>query len=291
MIRAAAVLAAAALVARATRGPRVRRIQCISRVVADLDRAASFYRDALGFRLLSAGVLRSDIAAALSAGRAREIVLCLGAQEVSLVQFGTPGAPYPAGSLSNDGWFQHLAIVVSDMDAAYAHLARHKGWTPISEAGPVTLPPANGSVRAFKFRDPDGHPLELIWFPADPAQNELFTRIDHSAVAVRHAARSAGFYRALGFHVAARSFNHGLAQDGLDGLPDAVARIISLRPPASESAGLELLGYQPPGRLAPASRPEDQVTDWMLVMVDGTGSPRAVRDPDGHRLVLIGAAA
>ena len=253
------------------------RVLRISRVVADLDRTAAFYGQALGFETISR---RDDTA-----------VMRLGDVVVALVRPVALGLPYPPDGRSDDLWFQHLAIVVADMDAAYAHLCGFGGWQAISEGGPQLLPPDNGSVRAFKFRDPDGHPLELIWFPADPAQNELFTRIDHSAVAVRHAARSAGFYRALGFHVAARAFNHGPAQDRLDGLPDAVARIISLRPPASESAGLELLGYQPPGRLAPASRPEDQVTDWMLVMVDGTGSPRAVRDPDGHRLVLIGAAA
>ena len=45
------------------------------------------------------------------------------------------------------------------------NLSAAAGWRPISEGGPQLLPPSNGAVRAFKFRDPDGHPLELIWFP------------------------------------------------------------------------------------------------------------------------------
>ena len=92
----------------------------------------------------------------------------LGAQDIALVQFARQGRPYPRDSRSDDLWFQHLAIVVNDMDLAYAHLSSHAGWRPISEGGPQLLPPSNGAVRAFKFRDPDGHPLELIWFP--PAQ-------------------------------------------------------------------------------------------------------------------------
>jgi catechol 2,3-dioxygenase-like lactoylglutathione lyase family enzyme len=290
MIRAAAILAGAALAVQAARRPRVLRIQRVSRVVADLDRAVAFYQDALDFRVLSVGALDLTIASVLGAGPAREAVLQLGGQQISLVRFEAPGAPYPAGSRSNDAWFQHLAIVVSDIDAAYAHLTRHAGWAPISQDGPVTLPPANGSVRAFKFRDTDGHPLELIWFPAGPAAGGgLFTRIDHSALAVRDAARSAGFYRALGFHVAARSLNQGEAQDRLDRLPHAVARITSLRPPAPDSAGLELLGYRPPGRPAPLGWPQDRVTDWVTMIVDGSGQARALRDPDGHRMVLLSA--
>ena len=95
----------------------------------------------------------------------------LGDQEIALVRFSARGRPYPPGSRSDDLWFQHLAIVVSNMDAAYAHLSSHPGWRPVSEGGPQLLPPMNGAVRAFKFRDPDGHPLELIWFPPDQGRS------------------------------------------------------------------------------------------------------------------------
>ena len=83
-----------------------------------------------------------------------------------------PGPPYPAGSRSPDLWFQHFAIVVSDMDAAYARL-RAAGVPPISFGGPETLPEQNGGVRAFKFREPDGHPLELLWFPPGQGRANL----------------------------------------------------------------------------------------------------------------------
>ncbi|ODR96565.1 hypothetical protein AUC70_14945 [Methyloceanibacter stevinii] len=35
----------------------------------------------------------------------------------------------------------------------------------VTAGAPVLLPPNTGSVTAFKFRDPEGHPLELISFP------------------------------------------------------------------------------------------------------------------------------
>ena len=145
------------------RGARIMRI---SRVVADLDRAVSFYRDGLGFRLASRGPGDPAVAAQLGLPGApmEEAVLHLGKEEVALVRFDPPGAPYPPDSRSNDLWFQHLAIVVDDMAAAWRQLTAQLPG-PISTNGPERLPPRNGSVSAVKFRDPDGHPLELIQFP------------------------------------------------------------------------------------------------------------------------------
>jgi hypothetical protein len=64
------------------------------------------------------------------------------------------GRAIPADSRSFDHWFQHIAIVVSDMDAAYEHLRRAK-VKHVSTA-PQTLPAWNkdaGGIKAFYFRD------------------------------------------------------------------------------------------------------------------------------------------
>jgi catechol 2,3-dioxygenase-like lactoylglutathione lyase family enzyme len=263
--------------------PTIRRI---TRVVADLARAEAFYTGALGCHTIA----RAPIdAAPLNAGPGTELTLRLGAQTIALVRFDSPGRPYPEASRAEDLWFQHLAIVVADMDAAYAHLAPHPWWRPITDGPPVQLPPANGSVRAFKFRDPDGHPLELIWFPAGwrGRSGALFLGIDHSALAVSSTGRAIYFYRRLGLRVSARSLNHGPAQARLDGLPGARLRVIGLRPDDPDSAGLELLGYRPPGRLFPPHPVSDLVTDWVTLATPAAGpTPRAVRDPDGHLLLL-----
>jgi catechol 2,3-dioxygenase-like lactoylglutathione lyase family enzyme len=271
-----------------------RRILRISRVVSDLSRAEAFYRDAVGFRTTGHGPLDAETLTALGVqdASAEVVVMQLGAQEIGLVRFSVPGRPYPPGSRSNDLWFQHLAVVVSDMDAAYAHLCRSADWTPITEGGPQTLPPANGGVRAFKFRDPDSHPLELIWFPSQRSRTGAagpFLRIDHSALSIAATPRSLAFYRALGFHISDRSLNRGPAQARLDGLPDATVEVTGLRAADADSAGLELLAYRPPGHPIGNCDPTDGLMDWVTLGVAAPAEklPRAVRDPDGHLLLLV----
>jgi catechol 2,3-dioxygenase-like lactoylglutathione lyase family enzyme len=220
-----------------------------------------------------------------------QAVMRLGAAEIALVQCNPPGPAYPKGSHSNDLWFQHLAIVVSNMGAAVRALG---DVDAISVGGPQVLPPRNGGVAAFKFRDPDGHPLELIHFP--PGQGRAlwqaggegpFLGIDHSALAIGSGRRSLAFYRRLGFRVATRSFNHGLAQSRLDGLPGAAVHVTGLRVPGAGGPGLELLRYMPPGRVRPHVAANAVLTDWFTLAVRGKSS-RVVADPDGHLLLLEG---
>jgi catechol 2,3-dioxygenase-like lactoylglutathione lyase family enzyme len=288
--RAAWFLLTAALLAAVSRPRRpvvqVRRILRISRIVADLDAAETFYRTALAFRTISQGPMDPTICSALGLPAAREVVMQLNQDIVALVQLETNGRPYPSDSASNDLWFQHLAIVVSDMDAAYAHLSRFAPGT-ISRDGPVLLPPANGSVRAFKFRDPDGHPLELIWFPPGQATG-LFLGIDHSALAIASTPHTLRFYRTLGMRVTARSWNQGAAQNDLDGLDNARVRVTGLRATSNDGPGLELLAYHPPGRPA-ETRAGDIAADWVTLAVASLAGERhrVLRDPDGHRLLLL----
>jgi catechol 2,3-dioxygenase-like lactoylglutathione lyase family enzyme len=299
--RTSSLLPAALLLAAGMSWRRRFQAECIlriSRVVSDLDRAEAFYRDGLGFSVIARGRSNQATLAVLGVGdiSAVEVVMRLGAQDIALVQFAKQGRPYPRDSRSDDLWFQHLALVVNDMDRAYAHLSSHAGWCPISEGGPQLLPPSNGAVRAFKFRDPDGHPLELIWFP--PAQGRavwhqrvsaaLFLGIDHSALSVASTPRSLAFYRALGLQMSERSVNWGPAQERLDGVPRVRVRVTSLRPVSAASPGLELLGYRPLGRAAGTVFPNDLMTDWVTLAVRPSPgvSPCAIQDPDGHRFIL-----
>jgi len=277
------------------RGAPVARIVRVSRVVANLDQAEAFYCAGLGFQ--RAPDLPPDLAAlpGLPGTPATQRVLRLGAVEIALVRFDPPGAAYPAGSRSSDLWFQHLAIVVADMAAAFRQVSA-LGPDAISAGGPVRLSPRNGGVAAFKFRDPDGHPLELIHFP--PGQGRAtwhngrpgpFLGIDHSALSVSGTARSLRFYRRLGFRPASRTWNHGPAQARLDGLPGARLRVTGLRLPGDGGPGLELLAYHPPGRPMPRQGAEAAWVDWVTLLCPGLPAPRLVQDPDGHRLLLTGA--
>jgi catechol 2,3-dioxygenase-like lactoylglutathione lyase family enzyme len=272
-------------------------------VVSDLPRSEIFYRDGLGFRAIARGPVddASMRMPGLDDTGAAQVVMQLGAERIALVQFPSKGRPYPPGSRSDDLWFQHIAIVVGDMDSAYARLSRCSGWCPISADGPQLLPLSDGGVKAFKFRDPDGHPLELIWFPPgqgraiwhEAASSGPFLGIDHSALCIASIRRSLGFYRALGFTVSNRSLNHGPAQTRLDGLPDAKVRVTALRPASETGPGLELLSYQPQGRPMPDTAFNDLITDWVTLAISPSSGclPYAVRDPDGHRLILADQGA
>ena len=230
------------------------------------------------------------------------------------------GKPIPANSQSNDLWFQHMAIVVSDIDRAYDHLKSFE-INPIS-SGLQNLP--NG-IRAFKFKDPDGHDLEIIWFPPDQSKDkwqqnteELFLGIDHSAITIADTEQSLKFYRdILGMEVEESNINSGEIQANLDGLPEAKVRVTSLRSQQG-GLGMELLDYIVPG----TGRPFPD--DWQsydiahmkiqLVVNDIEGavntlrengveiiSPKivqlpdsypyrqacTVKDPNGHAMMLI----
>lgn len=277
------------------------KAQCIlriSRVVSDLESAESFYRDALGFHTVARGRLAASTFGALDPDQvAEEVVMRLGGEEISLVRSAAPGRPYPPQGRSDDLWFQHLAIVVNDMDAAYAHLCSCREWRPISEGGPQALPLSNGAVRAFKFRDPDGHPLELLWLPPGQgrpiwhaiASNALFLGIDHTAISVSSTRCSLRFYEALGFRREHQSLNHGPAQTRLDDVPAVRVRVTELRPISSSGPGLELLAYRPPGRPAGNRESNDLITDWVTLAVSPSAAalPLVVHDPDQHRFVLV----
>ena len=254
------------------------QITRIELVVRDLDALQRFYVEALGFEAVRT-VREVD---------AKRAVLRLGETRLDLVAYDTPGADYPAARASSDPWFQHFAIAVSDMPAAYAQLSACP-QTPISTGGPQLLPPSTGSVTAYKFRDPEGHPLELSFNPAArvngaAANAAPFLGIDHSAIAVADPAASIAFYTGLGFYVAEQLVNTGLAQDRLDGLPGVVLDIIVLT--ADANPHLELLHYRSPLPVTVLTVAPEDVAATRLVL-SGAGAIGSTRDPDGHWLITI----
>ena len=232
------------------------RIVSIVLNVANVARSTAFFVDALGFEPLKSGTREGadfERLAGVPGGRQSFTRLQLGEQEIELVEFEQAGLPYPLPRAANDPWFQHFAIVVSDMAQAYERLCR-QSHEPISIGGPQQLPPSTGSVIAYKFRDPDGHPLELSFIPsgywADPANapaaGALFLGIDHSAIAVTDVARSVAFYNEqLGFALASRGLNEGITQECLDGLTGAKVDIVVMEGPRG-GPHLELLHYRSP---------------------------------------------
>jgi catechol 2,3-dioxygenase-like lactoylglutathione lyase family enzyme len=257
-------------------------------VTADLGRLTRFYRDVLGFA--AQGPVQPIDAGEMALlgldGRGRRQVLSIGRQNVALDEFEAAGQPYPAESSAASLWFQHLALVVVDIAQAYARL---REAAPISQGGPQHLPPETGGAHAFKFRDPDGHPLELLQFPPTgmPATwqgrtaypGQLALGIDHSAISVGDADVSLDFYTALGLKSGKATYNKGPAQERLDDLENVEVEVTPMVP-GVEPPHLELLAYH-----VPHARPVVplQPNDVAATRVVWRGSAATLsRDPDGH---------
>jgi hypothetical protein len=94
-------------------------VEAIGMTVRDMDRAVEFY-SALTFQKVSdVEVLGDDFEdlEGVFGARRRIVRMRLGNEYLDLTQYlAPPGRPIPVDSRSNDLWFQHIAIVVRDMD-------------------------------------------------------------------------------------------------------------------------------------------------------------------------------
>ncbi len=193
-------------------------------------------------------------------------------------------------ALANATSFQHFALVVADMPSAIARLGELSGWEAMTRGGPQRLPAGSGGVTAFKLRDPEGHPLELLAFPEDAAPEiwrgvgGLFLGIDHTAITVMDTGRSVAFWQGLGFTYVDGSVNTGTQQGALDGLDAPVVEVTSLAG-GGAAPHVELLCYREPQGVADAREVEDVLATRIML---GGEARSVIADPDGHR--LVGAA-
>ncbi|MBK9316995.1 MAG: VOC family protein [Acidobacteria bacterium] len=259
--------------------PLVSAVDAVGITVNDLDRSVAFFRDVLSFEKLSVTEVAGDEyehLVGVFGVRMRVARMKLGSEMIELIEYLTPkGRPVPIDSRSNDRWFQHIAIITSDMEEAYQWLRRHK--VEHVSTGPQRLPdwnPNAGGIKAFYFKDPDGHPLEILQFPegkGDPKWHRLamedtsriFLGIDHTAIVVSDTDASLKFYRdVLGLRVAGESENHGIEQERLNNVFGARLRITALK--AGSGPGIEFLEYLEPhdGRPAPDDKKSNDLIDW-----------------------------
>lgn len=308
----------------------VSAVDSIGITVSDLDRAVEFFTQVLMFTKVSETEVHGDEFERLQGVfglRMRIARLRLGEEFIELTEYLAPrGRPIPVDSRSNDHWFQHIAIITSDMDRAYQWLRKHK--VTHASSGPQRLPDWNknaGGIKAFYFKDPDGHALEILEFPPDKghpkwkrASERLFLGIDHTAIVVTDTETSLKFYRdTLGMRVAGESENHGIEQERLNNVFGARLRITALR--AEHGPGIEFLEYLAPrdGRPAPADQRANDLWHWQTRLVSPQISQLAdklragryrfvstgvvslpanelnvkqsfiVRDPDGHAMQIV----
>ncbi len=245
-----------------TSGALIQAVDSVGMTVSNMDRSIAFFSEVLTFEKISDDEVTGSEYERLNGVfglRMRVVRMRLGAEHIELTEYLTPrGRPIPVDSRSNDGWFQHVAIIVSDMDKAYARLRQHRVEHASPE--PQRLPDWNkaaGGIKAFYFKDPDGHPLEILQFPegkGDPrwhaGSRRLFLGIDHTAIVVGDTATSLAFYRdLLGLRVAGESVNYGPEQERLNNVFGARLRITALR---AAGPGIEFLEYLAPRNGRPA---------------------------------------
>ena len=259
---------------------RVKAVDSIGFTVSDIDRSVEFFTRVLNFEKESEREFVGDDFEHLLGVfglRVRVVRMRLGDEHIELTEYLTPrGRPIPADSRGNDQWFQHIAIVTSDMEKAYQWLRKNK--VEHASTGPQRLPewnPNAGGIKAFYFKDLDGHTLEILQFPAgkgDPKwqrlanrdEGRLFLGIDHTAIVVSNTEQSLNFYRdLLGLRVAGESENYGIEQERLNNVFGAHLKITSLRA-MLPGPGIEFLEYLSPigGRKTPADARANDLFHW-----------------------------
>ncbi len=304
-------------------------VDAVGITVSDMDRAVDFYSRVLTFEKVSDVEVTGDDYENLTGVfglRMRIARMRLGDESIELTEYLAPkGRPIPVDSRSNDRWFQHIAIIVSDMDKAYRLLRQNK--VAHASSGPQRLPDWNknaAGISAFYFKDPDGHPVEVLQFPPDKGlekwhrpTDKLFMGIDHTAIVVWNTDASLRFYRdLLGMRVAGESENYGTEQEHLNNVLGAHLRITALR--GASGPGIELLEYLVPrdGHPFPADERANDIVHRQTLLLShdaqaaarqshaakvsfvssevvanqnrGLGFTKAfvVRDPDGHAIEI-----
>jgi catechol 2,3-dioxygenase-like lactoylglutathione lyase family enzyme len=304
-------------------------VDAIGITVSDMDRAVDFYSRILTFEKISDTEVSGEDYEHLEGVfglRIRVVRMRLGDEFIELTEYLAPkGRPIPVDSRSNDRWFQHIAIIVSDMGKAYSWLRQNK--VEHASSGPQRLPDWNknaAGISAFYFKDPDGHPVEVLQFPPDKGlpkwhrpTDKLFLGIDHTAIVVSDTDASVKFYRdVLGMRIAGESENYGTEQEHLNNVFGAHLHITALR--GASGPGIELLDYLAPrnGRPFPQDEHANDVVHRQTVLITRSADQAArelasakadfvssgvvanqndelgfkvafvVRDPDGHPIEI-----
>lgn len=222
--------------------------------VKDLDQSVKFYCEVLGFKKIAeqeySGAVYEKLEGVFGM-RSRVAQLQLGDEYIELTDYITSGGrSIPEDQHSNDLFFQHIAIVVSDMEKAFEVLKKYK--VEFVSTAPQTLPLSNtaaAGIKAFYFHDPDKHNLEIIYFPKGKGNpkwqannKKIFLGIDHTAIGVSNTESSEKFYTTiLGFVRKGDSWNFGTEQEHLNNVEGASLHITGLR--SNDGPGVEFLQY------------------------------------------------
>jgi len=131
--------------------------------VSSLDRTIAFFRDCLGFQLVSRAPRDPAIIQQVTgvAGAEMEIAFLRGpGQVLELIEYKAPADRGRVNARPCDTGFAHIAFDVEDADAAVAAVAKH-GVHPISPPVAINAGPNKGRKVVY-VRDADGVTVEFI---------------------------------------------------------------------------------------------------------------------------------
>lgn len=259
---------------------QITKVDAIGITVKEMERSVKFYTEVLGFKKVSDNEYQGNEIEQLKnvfGINIRVVRLQLGDEFIELTDYLTTGGrSIPEDQHSNDLSFQHIAIVVSDMDKAFQQVKKFN--VEYVSTAPQTLPksiPGAEGIKAFYFHDPDNHNLELIYFPKGKGQpkwqtnnSKIFLGIDHTAIGISNTESSAKFYNELlGIERKGDSWNKGNEQEHLNNVQGASLHITGNR--AVTGPGIEFLQYlQPgPGKPYPADTRADDLWFWQTTVI------------------------
>jgi len=307
---------------------QVNKVDAIGFTVKDMNRSVKFYQDVLGFKKVSDNEFSGSACENLKGLfglNIRVVRMQLGEEFIELTDYLTTGGrSIPEDQKSNDLFFQHIAIVVSDMEKAFQQLKKYK--VEYVSTAPQTLPVSNVAaavIKNFYFHNLDVHNLNVIYFPKgkgnpkwQTAGNKIFLGIDHTAIGVSNTEVSQKFYEGLlGIERKGDSWNFGTEQEHLNNVEGASLHITGFR--ATTGPGVEFLEYLKPGpgKKYPADTKADDIWFWLttlftkdaedlynklktsgytfiskeIVHVQANGihsKSFIVKDPDGHAMLI-----
>ena len=304
---------------------KITKVGAICITVKDLAPSVSFYTNVLQFKYIDTEDFYGESHEQLFSkfGIHYKVAhLQLGDEHVDLIDYLTSGGRRISETQqSNDLAFQHIAIVVNDMDAAFKTLQKNN--VEYVSTLPQTIPLNNNAaagIKAFYFHDIDSHNLELIYFPKGKGKikwqnstKNIFLGIDHTAIGVSNTANSLQYWvNKLSLEKKGESHNTGTEQAHLNFVKNAELQITGLA--ADEGPGIEFLQYLKPGvgKSYPADTQCDDLWNWItkvncdgidalyiqltssnvkivseaVVVINGKKNFIA-RDPDGHAVWFV----
>lgn len=212
-----------------------------------MNRALAFYMRVLKFEKVLDYIEEGEAyekLTNLSNVKSRVVELILGGARLRLNEFKNLKCwNIPIDALPTAHWFQHIAIVVRDMNKAFMWLQQNNVEHVINFQ---KNPYEKDGTSIYFFKDPDEHVLELIYFPPDKrgekwetSSNNLFMGISHEAIMMQDSKKSFQFYKHLLGMQKVEHYSYDIEEEALSQLLQSRVAITGLK--AEEGPALELI--------------------------------------------------